>query len=82
MKRIILNFAALAVTLGGAAQARAGVLFDLEDPPGQTDTPVALQFTAGSASTTITFAGYQISSALEATSIELTLAGSGPNLLG
>jgi hypothetical protein len=82
MKRIILNLAALAVTLGGAAQARAGVLLDLEDPPGQTETPVAIQFIAGSTSTTIAFAGYQPSSALEATSIELTLAGSGPNLLG
>ena len=82
LKRIILNLAAVALTFGGTAQAGAGVLLDLEDPPGQTDTPLTLQFNAGSTSTTITFAGYQLSSALEATNIDLTLGPSGPNLLG
>jgi hypothetical protein len=81
MKRMILSLATLTLTLGGAGQAGAGVLLDLEDPPGQTDKASALPFIAESASTTITFAGYQLSSALQATNIELTLSGGGPNLL-
>jgi len=82
MKRIILSLAVLALTLGGAGQAGAGVLLDLEDPPGQNDTSESLSFVAGSASTTITFAGYQLSSSLQATNIDLFLTGGGPSLLG
>jgi hypothetical protein len=82
MKRIFLGLTALAVTLGSAEQAGAGLLVDLEDPPGETDIPFALPFIAGSDATTITFAGYQLSSSLEATNIDLFLTGGGPNLLG
>ncbi len=82
MRRLILSSAALALMLGAAGQAGAGLLVDLEDPPGGTDTPFTLPFVAGSDSTTITFAGYQISSSLDATNIDLFLTGGGPNLLG
>lgn len=82
MRRLILSLAALALTLGGAERAGAGLLVDLEDPPGATDSPFSLPFVAESDSTTISFAGYQLSSSLEATHIDLFLTGGGPNLLG
>lgn len=82
MKRIFPGLVALALTLASGEQAGAGMLLDLQNPPGQTDSPISLPFVAGSDSTTISFAGFQVSGALQLTNIELTLTGGGPNLLG
>jgi hypothetical protein len=82
MKNSSLSTAGLALFLCGAEQAMAGtVLLSLIDPAGGTSTPYALLFTAGAPTTDITFAGYQLPSALFATDISLTTGGGG-NLLG
>jgi len=75
--------AAAIITLGlsFAGQSHAGVLLNLIDPPGQSNTPTFLSFVASAATTDIVFAGYQVPSGLNATGISLTTGG-GPNLLG
>ena len=73
----------LVLQLCGTGPANATVLLDLVDPPAANLQPVTLNFIAGAASTTVSFAGYQVPDALSAIGISLidTTAGSG-NLLG
>jgi hypothetical protein len=80
-KRIATLMAA-GILIGAAASAQATTLLNLEDPLGQSNTPFALTFTAGSASTTVTFEGYQVPAGETAGHIGLFLNGTGPNLLG
>jgi hypothetical protein len=77
------------VTLAGCAllvfttQARAStILLDLEDPPAQAFTPISLNFTAISAATTLSVAGYQVPAFIQVIDNTLTVTGGGPNLLG
>jgi hypothetical protein len=75
-------FAAIAMALAVSAPARADtILLNLIDPPGQTDTPFSLNFTAIDPLTTVTFAGYQVPSFNLATNIGVFLDNVGPNLL-
>jgi hypothetical protein len=76
------------VTLAGCAlvvvatQARAStILLDLEDPPGQNNTPTSLNFTATSAATTLSVAAYQVPAFIQVIDNVLTVTGGGPNLL-
>ncbi len=78
MKNIILLTAVLAVF--GAGQAKAD-LFDLTNPPYQSNTPIALSFVAGAATTDIIFGGYDAFGEVIASDISLTTGGGG-NLLG
>lgn len=64
------------------APAQATVLLNLIDAPGQTNTPYALSFVAGSNATTISFAGYQVPSGETATAIGLFLNNTGSSLIG
>jgi hypothetical protein len=70
------------ILIGGLASARATTLLNLEDPTAQTNHLFDLTFTAGSASTVITFQGYQVPAHEQTTHIGLFLNGTGPNLLG
>jgi hypothetical protein len=65
-----------------SAPASATILLDLVNAPGQNDTPYAIAFTAGSGTTTISFAGYQKISFESASNIGLFLNNSGANLTG
>jgi hypothetical protein len=78
MKNIVLLTAVMALL--GVGEAKAD-LFDLTNPPGQSDTPISLSFVAGATTTDIVFGGYQVPSVMEATDISLTTGGGG-NLLG
>jgi hypothetical protein len=75
------------IALGAVLPANADtVLLDLEDPAGtitagSIGTSYALTFTAGTASTTISFAGYDVPSGFNVFNIGLFLNGAGPNLL-
>jgi len=81
MKNVILITGALALSLCGAGQAKADELLNLLNPPGQTDTPYALSFTAGATTTDIQIEGYQNPSFESAQDIFLTSSGA-TNLLG
>ena len=70
------------ILIGGLASARATTLLNLEDPAAQTNHLFDLTFTAGSASTVITFQGYQVPGNEDASHIGLFLNGTVPNLLG
>jgi hypothetical protein len=76
------SLAAVALMMGTWVPARATTLLNLIDPPGQSDTPYALPFTASSSSTTISIAGYQVPSYEQTSFNGLFLGGTGPNLLG
>ena len=64
-----------------AVPASATTLLNLVNAPGQNNTPYALSFTATSASTTLSVAGYQLPSNETATQNAVRL-GAGANLLG
>ena len=66
----------------GISPASAATLLDLIDAPGQVDTRYALAFTAGSGTTTISFAGYQRFGFESASVIGLFLNNSGSDLTG
>ena len=80
MRRFALATAAL-LGLTAATAARADVLLDLVDAPVQSSTPYSLSFTATDASTTVSFAGYQLPSVEIAAQIGLFQSGGGSNLL-
>ena len=83
--RLLLSAASLAAVglmIGASVPARATTLLNLINAPGQNDTSFALPFTASSASTTISIAGYQVPSSETTTQNGLFLGGTGPNLLG
>jgi hypothetical protein len=73
---------AVGLTISAAAPAGATTLLDLVNPPEQSNTPFSFQFTATAASTTITFAGFQVPSIETTSQIGLFLGGNPPNLLG
>ncbi len=74
--------AVFGLMFGATGPVRAGILLDLIDAAGQTDTPYALSFTASDSTTTISIAGYQIPAEETSTDNGLFLGGAGPNLLG
>jgi hypothetical protein len=82
VKRSVLRLAVLALLCGGAGEARAGQILDLEDWSGKSNTPFSLLFIAGSKSTTLSFAGYQVPANEQVTHIGLTATGGSTNLLG
>ncbi|MBV8471254.1 MAG: PEP-CTERM sorting domain-containing protein [Burkholderiaceae bacterium] len=67
--------------LGTAPLAQADVLLDLVNPAIQTNTSMALSFTATMSSTTLSVAGYQVPSFEHATQNGVFLDNIGPNLL-
>jgi PEP-CTERM motif len=80
MNRAIPVFGVFTLLFMSMGQAKAGILLDLEDPTSQTNTPYSFTFNASSATTTISFAGYDIPSFIYVTQISLTSGGT--NLLG
>ena len=82
MRRFINGLAALSLMLGWVGRANAGMLLDLEDPAEQANTPETLTFIAGTTSTILEFAGYNIVSRIEVSQIDLTQTGGSTNLLG
>jgi hypothetical protein len=82
MRQFGLAAAVIGLMAGAAGQAKADVLLDLEDPPGQINTVFSFSLTALGSSTTVTFAGYQPPFNESVTHIGLFLGGAGPNLLG
>jgi hypothetical protein len=62
--------------------ARAGTLLDLVSTPVQTNTPYSLSLTPTTASTTITFEGFQVHGSEDAEHIDFFLNGTSTNLLG
>ena len=62
-----------------SAPANATIILDLVNAPGQDNTPYAIAFTAGSGTTTISFAGYQKLSFESVSNIGLFLNHSGAN---
>ena len=83
MKNVAAMTGVLALSLFGAGHAMAGVLLDLVNSPGQTNTPYTLNFTATSVTSDVEFAGYQLPSSETAEDISLTdTTAGGPNILG
>jgi hypothetical protein len=68
--------------LGASGLAEAGILLNLIDPVGQTDTPYSLSFTASDTTTSVSFGGYQLPDFEYASNIGVNEGGTGPNLLG
>jgi hypothetical protein len=71
----------MVAVLALAGNVRAGTLLDLEDPPGQTNTPYTFTFTASAPTTTIMFAGYQVPLTETADHISFVKAGTATELL-
>ena len=82
MRRLLAYTIAAAALAAAPAVASATTLFGQADLSNQSDTPMSLVFTAGSASTTVSFAGYNVPSFIDLTNIELTVTGGSTNLLG
>ncbi len=83
MKNVAAMTGVLALSLFGAGHAMAGVLLDLVNSPGQTNTPYTLNFTSTSVTSDVEFAGYQLPSSETAEDISLTdTTAGGPNILG
>jgi hypothetical protein len=82
MKNINALLAATLLASFAVAPAQATVLLNLINAPTQTNTPYALSFIAGSGTTAITFAGYQVPNGHTATEIGLFLNNAGASLIG
>lgn len=82
MGRVLQCFVGAAALLAAPSVAAAATLFDQTNLPTQTNTPTTLSFTAGSNSTTIDLAGYDVPSWIYLNDISLTLTGDSTNLLG
>jgi hypothetical protein len=82
MKRFAACVFTLALVFAGfVGKAHAStILLDIEDPAGQTLTPFTFTILATTATTTVTFEGYQLPSFEDVEDISLTSGG--PNLLG
>jgi hypothetical protein len=81
MKRLLTHCAAAVALLAIPAVANATTLFD-QTNFSATNTPESFTFIAGSASTTVDFAGYQLPSWMSVDNIFLVLTGDSTNLLG
>ena len=68
--------------LGLSSVASAATLLDQTNLPMQGGSSVALTFTAGSGTTTVDFAGYDLPSWINVYDISLTQSGDSTNLLG
>lgn len=82
MKRLLAYTIAAAALAAAPTVASATTLFGQADLADQTSTPTSLVFTAGSASTTVSFAGFNVPSFIHLNDIELTVTGGSTNLLG
>ena len=70
----------LAVTV--VRPAEATIIFNSEDPPAQSSTPITTSFVATSSLTAVSFSGYQVPAYEVVEHIDLTLVAGGPELLG
>ncbi|MCA1652700.1 MAG: PEPxxWA-CTERM sorting domain-containing protein [Sphingomicrobium sp.] len=77
----LLAASALLSCVGFAAPASAAILLDQVNVAAQTNTATTLNFTAGSPTTTLSFAGFNVPSFITLTNIGLFASGSGTNLL-
>jgi hypothetical protein len=82
MKKILAYGIAAAALAAAPSAASATTLLTATNLADQTNSSVSLVFTAGSSSTTVSFAGFNVPSFINLTNIELTLTGSSTNLLG
>ncbi|GEM_PF-3566802 len=80
LKYALVGAAGLAAAAG--TPATASPLLNLVDPPDQTETPYSLSFDATAATTTLTYAGFNVPSFTFLEDNGVYLNGIGPNLLG
>jgi hypothetical protein len=81
VKNYVLSALAMAAAVAVSTPAQAVDLLNVVNMPAATNTPYSFAFTPATASTTISFAGYQVPSSFTATNIGLFLNNAGPNLL-
>ena len=81
MKKIIVFIVALVAMVAAPAAAQV-TLYDQTNLPTQSVTPINLNFTATSASTTVNFQGYNVPGSTTLVNIFLVLGGTNPVLGG
>lgn len=82
MRQLLGCAIAVALAAQPSVASASVTLLSQTDLPNQTNTPTSLNFVAGSNSTVLSVAGYNVPSFIDLTDIELTLMGASTNLLG
>lgn len=81
MAKALLAFSALTAAAIAPTTVSAATLLDLVNFPAQTNTPYAFTITAATSALSISFAGYQVPSSFEVSSIGLFLNDTGTSII-